>query len=102
MRVVRSSRLELREGPGDEVWELDLCEVGPDRFVVQLRYGPRGALLEEGTGTELPVARDEAERVFDRLEREKLSRGYTRSTGAAPPPAARPAAEDPRDRLLRE
>ncbi len=106
MRLVRSSRLELREGTSDKVYEIDLCEVGPDRFVVQFRFGRRGARPQEGTKTELPVPLAEAERVFERLEREKTAKGYVRSTGAAAPSAGPARAPDPgepaRARILRE
>ena len=34
MKLVRQVTLEFREGTSDKVYEVDLCEVGPDQFVV--------------------------------------------------------------------
>ena len=59
MKLVKTIALEFREGKSDKVYEVDLCEVGPDRFVVNFRYGRRGAKLQGGSKTAVPVARDE-------------------------------------------
>ncbi|MEQ1507715.1 MAG: hypothetical protein ABMB14_36135, partial [Myxococcota bacterium] len=68
MKRVRHVSLSLADGgTSDRVYEVDLCEVGPDRFVVNFRFGRRAGPLQEGTRTALPVGRAEADRVFDRL-----------------------------------
>ncbi|HZU97847.1 MAG TPA: hypothetical protein VFF73_14190, partial [Planctomycetota bacterium] len=67
MKLVRQASLAYQGGTSDKVYEVDLCEVGPDRFVVNFRYGRRGSNLRDGTKTTTPVSRAEAEKVFDRL-----------------------------------
>ena len=76
MKLVRQSRLVFRSGNSDKVYEVDLCEVGPDRFVVNFRFGRSGSQLKEGTKTDLPVGRSEADRAFQRLVDEKIRKGY--------------------------
>ena len=82
MRVIRSARLHLAEGTSDKVYEVDLVEndalAGPERFLVNIRYGRRGAILREGSKTPQPVARDAAERVFDSVVVSKINGGYSR------------------------
>ena len=77
MKIIRQVRLEFRQGTADKVYEVDLCEVGPERFVVNFRYGRRDATLREGSKTALPVDLVEAERVFDKLALEKRRKGYS-------------------------
>jgi len=95
MRLVKQTRLVFVEGRSDKVYEVDLCEVGTDQFVVNFRYGKRGAALKDGSRTVAPVKRDEAERAFDKLVRSKLDAGYVEDGGATSPAAARPAPAAP-------
>lgn len=102
MKLVRQVVLGLREGTSDKVYEIDLCELGPDRFVVNFRFGRRGTRLQDGSKTPLPVGRADAERIFDALAREKRAKGYREG---APPAAAEPPprfedVEDPRARRV--
>ena len=98
MKLVKTIALEFREGKSDKVYEVDLCEVGPDRFVVNFRYGRRGAKLQGGSKTAVPVARAKAEQIYDELVGEKVGKGY-HAPGAAPAatptsPAAAPGPVD--------
>ena len=45
MRLIRQSLLWYKEGNSDKVYEIDLCEVGADKYVVNFRYGRRGAAV---------------------------------------------------------
>lgn len=83
MKLVRQVRLEFREGTSDKVYEVDLCEVGDARFVVNFRYGRRGTSLKEGSKTAEPVLLHKAEAIFEKLVRSKVAKGY-REIGAAP------------------
>jgi hypothetical protein len=65
MRLVKQTRLVFVEGRSDKVYEVDLCEVGTNQFVVNFRYGKRGAALKDGSKTAAPVKLADAERVFD-------------------------------------
>ncbi|WP_205512969.1 hypothetical protein [Longitalea arenae] len=79
MRLVKQSILYFKEGNSDKVYEIDLCDVGNDKYVVNFRYGRRYSKLKEGSKTPVPVALTEAERLFHEVENEKLSKGYTAS-----------------------
>jgi predicted DNA-binding WGR domain protein len=91
MKLVKQTQLVFQEGRSDKVYEVDLCEVGQDRFVVNFRYGRRGTNLKEGTKTATGVALAEAERVFDSLVAEKTKKGY-RDAASQAAPSSQPAA----------
>ncbi len=76
MILVQQTILAFREGTSDKVYEVDLCEVGGDQFVVNFRYGRAGAALREGSKTTSPVDRTKAEAIFDKLVQSKLKKGY--------------------------
>ena len=76
MKIIQQARLFLQQGTSDKVYEVDLCEVGTNEYVVNFRYGKRGAQLREGTKTVFPVPLAEAEKVFTKLVNEKTSKGY--------------------------
>jgi hypothetical protein len=80
MRLIKQSFLYYREGNSDKVYEIDLCDTGNDKYVVNFRYGRRGSALKEGSKTPVPVSLDEAEKIFDTVETEKLTKGYTASS----------------------
>ncbi|HEX2936016.1 MAG TPA: WGR domain-containing protein, partial [Bacteroidales bacterium] len=82
MKLVKQVRLFFQEGTSDKVYEIDLCESG-DGYVVNFRYGRRGAHLTESTKTIFPVPLAEAEKVFNKLEQEKRNKGYN-ALGEAP------------------
>jgi WGR domain len=89
MRLIKQTVLYFKEGNSDKVYEIDLCDVGSEKFVVNFRYGRRGAQLKEGSKTAVPVSLAEAEKVFDAVETEKISKGYTTSeTGISAIPKA--------------
>src|SRR5512135_1548408 len=92
MKLIKQTKLVFAEGRSDKVYEVDLCEVGTNQFVVNFRYGKRGAALKDGSKTVAPVKRDEAERTFDKLVRSKLEAGYVEEGAAAAAPGRSPAA----------
>ena len=63
MKLIKRTTLHFREGTSDKVYEVDLCEVGADAYVVNFRYGRRGAQLKEGSKTVSAVALAEAEKI---------------------------------------
>ncbi len=87
MKLVKQTILHFREGTSDKVYEVDLCEVGAGQFVVNFRYGRRGATLRDGSKTVLAVDRAKADSVFDKLVLSKTKKGYVDVTAGAPPPA---------------
>jgi hypothetical protein len=86
MRLVKQSILYFKEGNSDKVYEIDLCDVGNDKYVVNFRYGRRYSKLKEGSKTPVPVILADAEKIFNEVEAEKISKGYSAdgSVTAAP------------------
>ena len=76
MKLVKQKRLHFQQGASDKVYEVDLCEVGTDEYLVNFRYGRRGATLTEGTKTVSPVDREKADKLFNKLVEEKSKKGY--------------------------
>jgi hypothetical protein len=79
MRLIKQSILYFKEGNSDKVYEVDLCDVGNDKYIINFRYGRRGAQLKEGSKTPVPVTLAEAEKIYDAIETEKINKGYTTS-----------------------
>jgi hypothetical protein len=91
LKLVRQTKLHFQQGNSDKVYELDLCEAGDGEFLVNYRYGRRGATLREGTKTVFPVSLAKADGIFATQLNEKTSKGYliisgTGSTAPAPKP----------------
>lgn len=82
MKLVSQVVLVFVEGRSEKVYEVDLCEVGADRFVVNFRYGKRGAALRDGSKTVAPVTRVEADRIFKKLVDSKIEQGYVDQAAA--------------------
>ncbi|HQY61721.1 MAG TPA: hypothetical protein PK141_10040 [Polyangiaceae bacterium] len=82
MKLVTQIVLVFVEGRTEKVYEVDLCEVGAGRFVVNFRYGKKGAALKDGSKTVAPVSRAEADRVFQKLVSAKEEQGYVREAEA--------------------
>lgn len=90
VRLLKQVRLYFQEGTSDKVYEIDLCEIAPGRFVVNYRFGRRGSRLREGSHTSAPVSHAEADKAFSALADSKRRKGYRDvEPGAASPP--RPA-----------
>ncbi len=77
MKLIKSIQLFFQEDNSDKIYEIHLIESGTDAYVVNFKYGRRGAALKEGTKTVFPVTLSEAEKVFNALESEKRKKGYT-------------------------
>lgn len=97
MKLIKQVSLLLDDGKSEKVYEVDLCEVGADKFVVNFRQGTKGQALKDGSKTVVPVPQAEAERIFDTLVQGRLAKGWYDAADpkpkapAAPPPAARRA-----------
>lgn len=68
--------LYFKEGASDKVYQCSIEPAG-ELFVVNFSYGRRGTTLNTGTKTNVPVPYDNAKRIFDKLVKEKQSKGYT-------------------------
>lgn len=90
MKVVRSVRLWMKEGRSDKIYEVDLVDLeraDDARYLVNFRYGRRGTSLRDGTKTSSPVARANAEKLFDSVVVSKINDGYRRVDADALTPA---------------
>jgi len=76
VKLIRQTKLSYQKGTSDKVYEIDLCEAGEGEFIVNFRYGRRGAALREGTKTPFPETRAKAEEIFSKLAAEKTNKGY--------------------------
>ena len=75
--------LYYRDGSSDKVYQCQIESAG-ERFVVTFAYGRRGSTLNTGTKTNVPVNFDDAQRIFDKLVKEKKSKGYTEGEAGTP------------------
>lgn len=78
-----SVSLYYRNGKSDKVYQAAVEPQG-DGFIVTYAYGRRGATLTTGTKTTEPVNYETALAAFERLVREKTSKGYTEDTAGTP------------------
>jgi len=98
MKRLRQVALAFQAGTSDKVYEVDLCEVGINKYVVNFRYGRRGSALRDGTKTPAPVAFAEAEKIYQRLVDSKTGEGYEITSSGTPAAAATtpPKKEEPK------
>ena len=76
MKLVKQTNLYFQNEKSDKVYEVDLCEVGENEYVVNFRYGRRGANLKDGSKTPLPETYEKAQIIFDKLVDSKIKKGY--------------------------
>lgn len=76
MKLIKQTTLHFQDSKSDKIYEVDLCEVTGNAFLVNFRYGKRDGNLREGTKTDLPVTRAEADKIFDKLVSSKTKKGY--------------------------
>ena len=70
-----TTALYYNESSSDKVYQCQI-ELAGERYVVNFAYGRRGGTLNTGTKTNVPVDFDLAQRIFDKLVKEKKSKGY--------------------------
>ncbi len=90
MQLIQRKTLVYQAGSSDKVYEVDLCQLATDRYVVNYRFGRRGGTLKEGSQTPAALALAAAQVVFDKLVNSKLAKGYQDSAAAAAPKAVAP------------
>lgn len=80
---LKSASLYFTNGSSDKEYHANI-EASGDGYVVNFRYGRRGASLSTGTKTQTPVDYDKAVAIFDKLVKEKSSKGYTAGEDGTP------------------
>jgi bifunctional non-homologous end joining protein LigD len=73
--VVESASLYFKAGSSDKIYNATI-EKEDDKFVVNFSYGRRGSALRSGSKTSKPVSFDEARIIFNKIVKEKTSKGY--------------------------
>lgn len=79
----QSVSLFYREGSSDKVYHASIESKGSG-FVVNFAYGRRGNALTTGTKTSSPVDLPSAQKIFDKLVKEKTAKGYTEDSAGKP------------------
>ena len=72
--------LYFTNGNSDKEYHAQL-EASGDGFVVNFQYGRRGGTLKSGTKTKEPLTLEKAQKIYDKIIKEKTGKGYT--TGEA-------------------
>jgi predicted DNA-binding WGR domain protein len=92
MQLIQRKTLVYQAGSSDKVYEVDLCQLATDRYVVNYRFGRRGGTLKEGCQTPSALALAAAQVAFDKLVNSKLAKGYQDSAAVvvAAPKAVAP------------
>jgi bifunctional non-homologous end joining protein LigD len=75
METVKSISLFFKEGNSDKEYFVQIVK-SDDKFSVEFQYGRVGNSLTEGTKTPTPVSEAEANKIFDKLVKEKTKKGY--------------------------
>lgn len=83
MEEPQSTSLYYRAGSSDKEYHVRLEPQG-DGFVVNIAYGRRGSTLTTGTKTAGPVEYEAAQRLFEKVVREKQAKGYTAGASGTP------------------
>lgn len=73
--MLKSISLECQENGSDKVYNIAIAGTG-DGFNVNFEYGRRGSTLKPGTKNSAPLDIENAEKLFNKLFREKTSKGY--------------------------
>ncbi|MCP4499922.1 MAG: hypothetical protein GY822_08165 [Deltaproteobacteria bacterium] len=76
MKLLRQTTLILEQGQTEKIYEVDLCEVGRDKYVVNFRFGIKGGTTKEGSKTVVPVPLVDAEKIFDKLVSSNQNKGF--------------------------
>lgn len=79
----KTTTLYFRSAGSDKVYHAEIRPEGAG-FVVNFAFGRRGSTLQTGTKTATPVDYQAALKVYDKLVREKMAKGYTPGQDGTP------------------
>lgn len=83
--IIKFIDLSFTGGGSDKVYHCAIEERKDGLFVVPFAYGRRGNTLTRGFKTTVPVNRDKAEDVYEKLIKEKAGKGYIPAPGVSGP-----------------
>lgn len=73
--VIKSIRLTFTEGTSDKEYNTQIVKES-NGYLVLFQYGRRKGTLQSGTKTPSPVTLEVAEKTYEKLVKEKTSKGY--------------------------
>ena len=73
--TLKTIRLTFTEGPSDKEYNAQIVKDG-EGYLVNFQYGRRNGTLQTGSKTALPVSLEDAEKIYNKLVKEKTSKGY--------------------------
>jgi bifunctional non-homologous end joining protein LigD len=86
--VVRSIQLFFQEGTSDKVYNAAIVEEG-GRYTLEVEWGRRGVALSKGKKA-VKTSLAECQKAFDKVVREKTTKGYQEITEEVAPAAVAP------------
>jgi predicted DNA-binding WGR domain protein len=89
MTILRAIKLFFQEGSSDKVYNATILDEGDGKYSVEVEWGRRGAKLSRGRKAN-KVSLAAAEKAYDKLVREKTSKGYEELTEVVQPQAVAP------------
>ncbi len=81
--IIEKADLYFKEGSSDKEYHARIEKNG-DGFVVNFEYGRRGSTLTAGTKTQNLISLDEAKKIFTKLVKEKMAKGYSPGEAGTP------------------
>lgn len=84
MKTIKTIRLTKTEGSADKEYRIHLNEVSQDQFMVTYQNGRRNGTLQGGNKTKEPVSLADAQKVYNKILKEKTSDGYLVDGESAP------------------
>lgn len=82
-------KLFFQEGSSDKVYHATMIDEGGGAFTVEVEWGRRGSTLNRGRKA-VKVSRAAAQKMYDKLVREKTGKGYEVLTDEVKPAAVAP------------
>lgn len=76
MNEIKKTVLHYQDKRSDKIYEVMLCQIEEDKYVVNFSYGRRNSTMKEGSKTIIPVSLEKAEKMFDSLVTSKTKKGY--------------------------
>lgn len=80
---MQSTTLYFQEGSSDKIYQVSL-QPRDGGWVVNFAFGRRGSTLSTGSRTPFPVPEADAQRIYDKLVRSKLGKGYHEGADTTP------------------
>ena len=80
---MESTTLYFKQGSSDKMYQAGIQQVDGG-YTVNFAYGRRGSTMTTGTKTQTPVSYGEGKAIYDKLIKEKTSKGYTPGENGTP------------------